>query len=170
MLKEDRKIYGDCKFYVAEICGTVSLTYGARIYVRIYQHIDTRGKERVTFAYTQNRRSGGRENRLDTRLRKRSHVRHGQGRSEIMRMYSHAKRARKVQRGSNRRVSSPREEDRARNLDKADKDGKTTRRGEKGERKRKSRVCGRRSERGGNGGSGEEHEGERVCMQVLSEL
>jgi len=54
-------------------------------------------------------------------------------------MYSHAKRARKVQRGSNRRVSSPREEDRARNLDKGDKDGddKTRR---KGGEKRKSRV------------------------------
>lgn len=37
MFEEDRKINGDCKFYVAEICGMESLTYGARI----YQHIDT---------------------------------------------------------------------------------------------------------------------------------
>lgn len=105
------------------------------------------GKGRVTLAYTQNQRSGGRENRLDTRLRKRSHVRHGQGRLEIMRMYSHAKRARKVQRGNNRRVSSPREEDRARNLDKADKDGddRTRRKGggRGGEEKEPSAADGR---------------------------
>lgn len=43
MFEEDRKIYGDCKFYVAEICGMESLTYGARI----YQHIDTQVKNNV---------------------------------------------------------------------------------------------------------------------------
>lgn len=78
-------------------------------------------------------------------------------------MYSHAKRARKVQRGSNRRASSPREEDRARNLDKVDKDGDDrTRR--KGGKKRERAECGRRPKRGREwgGGSGEEHEGESM--------
>jgi len=59
----------DGKFYVVEICSTESLMYGARIcaHISIYRFS---GKEQVTFAYTQNRRSGRRENRLDTRLHK----------------------------------------------------------------------------------------------------
>lgn len=81
-------------------------------------------------------------------------------------MYSHAKRARKVQRGSNRRASSPREEDRARNLDKVDKDGDDRTRRKGGKEKRKSRVRqtaeARAGNRGGGGGSGEEHEGESM--------
>lgn len=83
-----------------------------------------------------------------------------------MRVHSHAKRARKVQRESNRRASSPREEeDRARNLDKADKDGDDgTRRKGGGEEKRKSRVRQTAEARAGNRGrgSGEEHEGESM--------
>lgn len=72
-----------------------------------------------------------------------------------------------MQRGSNRRVSSPREEDRTRNLDKADKDGDdgTRRKGQEEGRggEEKEPECGRRLEQGGNGGSGrEEHEGESM--------
>lgn len=53
MFKDDKKIYGDRKFYVAEICGTESLMYGVRIcaLTSAYRHL---GKERVTFAYMQN--------------------------------------------------------------------------------------------------------------------
>lgn len=56
------------------------------------------------------------------------------------------------------RVSSPREEDRARNLDKADKDGDdgTGRKGERGRGtgggERERAECGRRSERRGEQG------------------
>lgn len=81
-----------------------------------------------------------------------------------------------MQRGSNRRDSSPREEDRARNLDKADKDGddRTRRKGQEegkgeGEGRERARVrqtVGAGRERGVRA----RNTRERVCMQVLSEL
>lgn len=73
------------------------------VHISTYGHM---GKERDNVYAYRTEEVGERENKLDTRLRERIHVRHGQARSEREKDYTrhtkHAKRARKVQRGSKR--------------------------------------------------------------------
>lgn len=97
----------------------------ARTYINVWtiRRQRTSNVRRIARIYTRRNteeEKRGRENRLDTRLCECIHVRHGQARSKIMRAMRKGRG--KCERGSSQPSLSSREEDRARNLDKADKD------------------------------------------------